>query len=299
MPDPTDGVGRRGSTDERIGQAEGLALGARRARADGGRSGTPERAGTHGLANDAPVVREAPEKELGDLDVRNRIGPVGEQERDLGGRETVLEVLEQRLGRLRGRRSLQLGLEVGEEDVVGEQRLPAAGDDDDESPFRRKTTDGAVKRGRPSASAVLPWTSAGVPAAERASASWRSYSATTSSSSTSSTMRLASSDVPASAAWMLSASSRRSSVVKYASCSARSAVHSVPGSTSPAATTARHPRPVPDGRRFGTDPNGIPYRSSKTRQRASDRWGSNELTAASLASSRRPIITRRQVNCSR
>src|SRR6478735_5547115 len=107
VPDPTDGVGRRGSTDERIGQAEGLALGARRARADGGRSGTPERAGTHGLANDAPVVREAPEKKLGDLDVRNRIGPVGEQERDLGGRETVLEVLEQRLGRLRGRRSLQ------------------------------------------------------------------------------------------------------------------------------------------------------------------------------------------------
>ena len=67
----------------------------------------------------------------------------------------------------------------------------------------------------------------------------------------------------------------------------------------PAATTARHPRPVPLGRAFGSVANGIPYRSSKTRQRMSARSGSYVRTAASLASSRRPIITSRQVSWSR
>ena len=99
---------------------------------------------------------------------------------------------------------------------------------------------------------------------------------------------------------MLSVSSRkRVGDVKFAIWSARNTVHSLPGSSIPAATTARHPRPVPLGRAFASVANGMPYRSSYTRQRESARSGSYARTAASLASSRSPIITSRHRSCSR
>jgi hypothetical protein len=60
------------------------------------------------------------------------------------------------------------------------------------------------------------------------------------------------------AASRVSVSSRYTEPAKYPNWSARNAFHSEPGSVSPAATTARHPRPVPAGRFFGSVANGIP-----------------------------------------
>ena len=50
-------------------------------------------------------------------------------------------------------------------------------------------------------------------------------------------------------------------MVKFASCSARSTAHSLPGASSRAATIARQAREVPAMRAFGVAANGMPKRS--------------------------------------
>ena len=63
-----------------------------------------------------------------------------------------------------GGSALERRVEVGDQHVVGLDRLKAAGDEP-RSRWTANTTDGAVKRTGPSVVAVLPWSSAGEPAA--------------------------------------------------------------------------------------------------------------------------------------
>ena len=83
---------------------------------------------TDGRSCRAAGRRELEQHALGFVAVGNRIGAVGEQERDLCGRQPGREELEERLGRLGRRDALELGSEVRENRVVGEERLPAAGE---------------------------------------------------------------------------------------------------------------------------------------------------------------------------
>ena len=101
-----------------------------------------------------------------------RVVATGEQRGDLLGREPV-GIRGQELGRV-VRRSppFQGRIEVRDQDVVRRDRLEPAGHQ--ASPSRANVTDEAVNRTEPSVEAVLPWSSAALPAALRASARSRS-----------------------------------------------------------------------------------------------------------------------------
>ena len=206
-----------------------------------------------------PGLSELEQHALRCLAVGDRIGAFREQQRDLRGRQPGREEREERLRRIR-----QAGRARARErssPARCRRRGAAASRRRTRCPLRAGTrpTVRCTAHGRPtSRSCPAPPPECPPPSVPRPAGARtprrrrrRRCARRCSSASTPGTSR--------SASRMLSASSRKSvGDVKFAICSVRNTVHSLPGSSIPAATTARHPRPVPLGRAFASVANGMP-----------------------------------------
>ncbi len=141
------------------------------------------------------------------------VRPLREKRRRLCRRQAVRELLEKRLRSLRSGPPDECAVEVREQNVVGEDRLPAAGDQP--PAFTLEDERGCREADWTVGSRGLALGSAGDPAAVRASARSRAYSAATSRSSSRST--IASVSIPStrrSTSRICSSSSSSSDVVK-------------------------------------------------------------------------------------
>src|SRR5215510_1058300 len=106
-PEPTRGVGRRYSTEGQHGPAVGLERGEHARRG-------PERALSERKSRRPPVLDELRQQRLCEREVGNGVRAVREEESDLGSRQPGREELEQRRGRLGGRREVERGIEIRE-----------------------------------------------------------------------------------------------------------------------------------------------------------------------------------------